>query len=287
MNAFMQIRALVGETVTEEELKYVDCYVHDKIGVFIPSMGACQYAARPNHTHPTYMFVIYFSRDFSEVGIEIKENHYLGTVTSPEVPHQDEEDQSYYCILIEKNYFEMQYKMYAKQVPKFEITPFLVCQDMLKALNLFIFEVSKKMQNAEVTLSAQTTILTHWLIRSILGENYDMRPIASHYAVARAQHYIEEHYSEKIIVEQLARFVNMSESHFNRIFKKEMHLTPLEYIIETRIEQAKKLLRRKEVSITDIAIRCGFNSSAHFSSKFSTLVGVTPSEYRHTYCWEK
>ena len=283
MEAFAQICALVGETVTKEDLKYVDCYIHDKIGVFIPSMGACQYAARPNHTHPTYMFIIYFSRDVSQARIEIKENHYLGTVTSPEVPHQDGEDQLYYCILIEKNYFETQFKMYAKQVPEFKMMPFLVCHDMMKTLNLFIFEVSKKMQNADVTLSAQTILLTHWLIRSILGENYDMRSISSHYAVARAQHYIEQHFSEGITVKQLAELGSMSVSSFNRIFKKEMQLTPIEYLIETRVEKSKKLLIRKEIPITEIAMRCGFSSSAHFSSKFSRLAGVTPSEYRHTY----
>lgn len=287
MKVFTQIRGLIGENAVEDDLKYVDCYVHDKIGVFIPSIGACEYAARVNHTHPAYMFIIYFSKDFQNMEMEIKENYYLATVTSPEVPHQDTNDQLYYCILIEKDYFEMQYKMYTNSIPKFEMMPFLVCQDILKTLNLFIFEVSKKMQNANVTLSAQTTLLTHWLIRSMIGENYDMRPIASHYAVARAQHYIEQHYSEKIIVDQLAQLGNMSKSHFNRIFKKEMRRTPLEYIIETRVEQAKKMLRRKEIPMTEIAMRCGFSSSAHFSSKFSELMGRTPSEYRHTYCREE
>ena len=44
MEKFAQIKAFVGESVTEEDLKYVDCYMHEKIGLFIPSLGACGYA---------------------------------------------------------------------------------------------------------------------------------------------------------------------------------------------------------------------------------------------------
>ena len=61
MENFEQIKALIGEDVTEEDLKYVDCYMHEKIGLFIPSLGACGYAKKPFHTHPSYMFIITFS----------------------------------------------------------------------------------------------------------------------------------------------------------------------------------------------------------------------------------
>lgn len=111
-----------------------------------------------------------------------------------------------------------------------------------------------------------------------------MRAISSNYAVARAQHYIEQHFSENISVKQLAELGNMSISSFNRIFKKVNKLTPIEYLIEIRIEKSKKLLRRKEIPITEIAMRCGFSSSAHLSSSFSRLLNITPSEYRNSYC---
>ena len=67
MKDFELIKSLIGESVTEEDLKYVDCYVHNKMGLFIPSTGACQYAIKPSHTHPCYMFVIVFSIDTDKV----------------------------------------------------------------------------------------------------------------------------------------------------------------------------------------------------------------------------
>lgn len=285
MENFEQIKALIGEDVTEEDLKYVDCYVYQRLGLFIPSLGVCGYAARPFHTHPSYMFVLTFGDEEmpDQMEVKVNDNQYLGTVLSPNIPHTDELQFHYYCILVEKTYFEEQYKMYTDSLPYFEWKQFPICHDILHALNTFIFEYSKKMKNADVTLGAQETILVHWLIRSILGENYDMRSVSTNYAVARAQQYIELHYQEKITVNYLAELGNLSVSSFNRIFKKETKMTPMDYLIEIRLEKSKKLLRRKEIPMTEIAMRCGFSSSAHFSSSFKRSYEITPTEYRNQY----
>lgn len=54
-----KIRALVG-TVTKEQLRYIDSFVADDIALFMPVGGACLYALTPEHSHPSYMFVLYF-----------------------------------------------------------------------------------------------------------------------------------------------------------------------------------------------------------------------------------
>lgn len=221
---------------------------------------------------------------FEEQSTQKKVYEYKAYVTSPEVMHIDEAKwQQYYCILIEKDYFEQEYKKYSSSVPFFNETSFLVCQDILKFLNMFAFEYSKEMANSEITLDAQATLLTHWMIRSILGESYDMRCVASNYEIAQAEQYIERHFGESLTVEGLAQLVHMSTSTFNRRFKKEKGISPLEYIIEVRIQKAKKLLRRKEVPIVEVALRCGFGSSAYFATSFHKLTKLTPSEYRSNY----
>ena len=53
------IQSLVGN-ITEENLKYVDSYVNQHLGIFIPSVGFCEYAISPDHTHPAYSFVFFF-----------------------------------------------------------------------------------------------------------------------------------------------------------------------------------------------------------------------------------
>lgn len=282
---FEMAKALIGEILNREDLKYVDCYIHNKMGLFIPSIGPCGYAKREQHTHPSYMFVIFFSDEDinKEAEIQIKENQYLGAVLSPDVPHNDTILRHYYCVMIDKEYFENEYKKYTGSKPDFKWHQFAICHDVLHALNMFVFEYSKKMSNADITLDAQVTILVHWLIRSVLGENYDMRSISNNYAVARGQQYIENHFAEKITVKHLAEIGNVSVSSFNRIFKKELKMTPMEYLIEIRLLQSQKMLKRKEIPITEIAMRCGFNSSAHYSATFRKKYGITPTEYRNKY----
>lgn len=281
------IKKLVGETVTEEDLRYVDCYAQRHLGLFIPSIGQCQYAIMPRHVHPAYMFVLCFEDNefLFKRNIELSENHYLCAALSPNIPHEEAISSftHYYCIMIEKEYFEGQYRLYSDKQPYFNMKQFLVCHDILKTLNGFAFEYSKDMPNADITLEAQATLITHWLIRSILGENYDMRAISSNYSIARVEHYIEQHFAEPITVAQMAEMGNMSISNFIRTFKKELRITPKEYLIQTRIEKAKKMLRRNELTITEISMRCGFNSSAHFTNSFVHLTGMTPTDYKGSY----
>ena len=60
-------------------------------------------------------------------------------------------------------------------------------------------------------------------------------------------------------------------------------MTPFEYLIELRVNKSKVMLRRKENTVTDVALRCGFSSSAHYSAVFTKLTGTTPTEYRSLY----
>ncbi|MCH5296230.1 MAG: helix-turn-helix transcriptional regulator [Ruminococcus sp.] len=287
MKDFNKIRSLVGDSLKEDELQYVDCYVNDNLGLFIPSFGQCGYAARKSHTHPSYMIIIVFSNEelLVERKIELKPKHYFATITSPDIPHNDidEDFNHYYCTMIDREYFEKQYRLYSENVPCFEQHQFSLCSDILKTLNTFALEYSKGMKNSDITLGAQTTLITHWIIRSILGENLDMRSVSSNYTVGRVQQYIEQHFDENITVKKLAQIAYMSESSLNRLFKKETSFTPIEYLIQTRIAKSKILLKRKDVPITEISQRCGFGSNAHFTSCFKRLVNISPSEYRDAY----
>lgn len=275
MEDFEKMRALIGDTLTIKDLEYVDCYVWDSFGLFIPFADGCGYAARQKHTHPSYMITLLFREE--------EANRYQGVIYSPDVAHNDDLTEQYYCIMIGKEYFEKNFLQYDSRIPYFENRSFFVCKDILKVLNLFAFEYSKNMLNSDITLKAQATILTHWLIRSILGESFDMRGISSDYAVAKCQHFIERHYQENITVQQLADMCHVSESGLHRRFQAELSMSPIEYLLEIRMAQAKKMLRRKEGSVTEIALKTGFGSSSHFSARFQKTQHLSPTEYRKIY----
>ncbi len=78
----------------------------------------------------------------------------------------------------------------------------------------------------------------------------------------------------------LASLLNMSPFHFGRMFKQSMGITPHQYVIQQRVERAKKLLKNSDRAIIDIALECGFNSHSNLSKQFRKVMGITPKTFR-------
>ncbi len=96
----------------------------------------------------------------------------------------------------------------------------------------------------------------------------------------RARDRMDREFAEPLDVGELANTAMMSPSHFTRRFKAAYSETPYSYLMTRRIERAKALLRRSDLSVTEICMAVGCTSLGSFSSKFKELVGVSPSEYR-------
>ncbi len=95
----------------------------------------------------------------------------------------------------------------------------------------------------------------------------------------RARDLIDRDYAQPLDVPTMAARALMSPAHFSRQFHSAYGETPYSYLMTRRIERAMHLLR-KGVSVTDACVRVGCSSLGSFSSRFSELVGETPSAYR-------
>jgi AraC-like DNA-binding protein len=93
--------------------------------------------------------------------------------------------------------------------------------------------------------------------------------------------YIQNNYSNKISVTKMADKCNMSSYYFCRFFKKVIGMSPFDYLNNYRIQEAAKLLKETNSSITVIAYEVGFNDSSYFSKIFHKYKRCTPSEYRN------
>lgn len=91
---------------------------------------------------------------------------------------------------------------------------------------------------------------------------------------------IDREYSQPLDVEALARGVNMSAGHLSREFRAAYGEPPYGYLMTRRIERAMALLRRGDMSVTEVCMAVGCTSLGSFSSKFTELVGMAPSVYR-------
>jgi transcriptional regulator GlxA family with amidase domain len=98
--------------------------------------------------------------------------------------------------------------------------------------------------------------------------------------LCRARDQMDREYAQPLDVAALARTALMSQAHFSRRFREEYGETPYSYLMTRRIERAKALLRRGDLSVTDVCFAVGWGSLGSFSARFSEVVGETPSEYR-------
>jgi len=96
----------------------------------------------------------------------------------------------------------------------------------------------------------------------------------------RARDLMDRDYAEPLDVPALARTALMSPGHFQRSFRAAFGETPYSYLMTRRIERAKALLRRGDLSVTEVCMAVGCTSLGSFSSRFTELVGETPSAYR-------
>jgi transcriptional regulator GlxA family with amidase domain len=96
----------------------------------------------------------------------------------------------------------------------------------------------------------------------------------------RVRDRMDRDYAQPLDVEALARGVNMSAGHLSRRFKLAYGESPYAYLMTRRIERAMTLLRRGDLSVTDVCFAVGCSSLGTFSTRFTELVGVPPSTYR-------
>ncbi len=96
----------------------------------------------------------------------------------------------------------------------------------------------------------------------------------------RARDRMDREYAQPLDVPALARTALMSTAHFSRRFREAYSETPYSYLMTRRIERAKALLRRGDLSVTDVCFAVGCTSLGSFSTRFAELVGETPSAYR-------
>ncbi|MBR2278119.1 MAG: helix-turn-helix transcriptional regulator [Eubacterium sp.] len=95
-----------------------------------------------------------------------------------------------------------------------------------------------------------------------------------------AKEYIKQNYQNNLSVSQIARAVNLSPSYFSRIFKDNTALSPYDYLLSVRLDKAKELLINSHLPVSEIAYRCGFNSTSNFICFFKKETCLSPLKFR-------
>ncbi|RPD47231.1 AraC family transcriptional regulator [Hymenobacter sediminis] len=135
---------------------------------------------------------------------------------------------------------------------------------------------------AGFTIQEMLVRLMQTQARQLIFQNYQQH--ATSHRFAAVVQYIKQHLTEQITVEKLSELACMSKATFFRVFKRELGLTPVEYIIQERLAEAKRLLRNPLTSVAEVCFRAGFNNTAYFQKLFKQYEGMTPGLYKRQYC---
>ncbi len=285
---------LVGpmdEGVAQAIINKTDCFFHPQLSIYIPTFGQCDYAIRPSHTHPAYSFIYYFQPitnfivNGEDVSHDISDGKCLSAL-SPDIPHQETEEdtfQSYIAILVDKEFFDEIISQYIQPVPVFYGEIFTPHPELLGLLRCFMLEAGKGGNNNHNLLDCLVPTITHYIVRSIIPNKQTPVHLYDRFEVDKAIAYMNSHFSNKITIEILADHVNLSTGYFTKIFKSVTGATPIDFLNSIRLQKARHMLVHHMDNLTEIALKCGFNTSSYFSYCFIEKYKMTPSSYRQIF----
>ncbi|MBU0482984.1 MAG: AraC family transcriptional regulator [Proteobacteria bacterium] len=283
-----QIQHLVGP-VTQDQIRYVDCFVTKHLGLFLPVGGACQYALSHEHTHPAYMFVLAFD-DHTKIYLKGKiistRPRHIFTL-SPDIAHTElagDLPPRYLALMIDKTFWLEQLRLYPEAQPLILNGNFVESpSDFLPTCKKFMIECQNISSGSEAILNALSLELCHYLIRAIWQIKSPKETISSRFEIDRVIEFIQTNMANKISIIDMAKVACMSPSNFSRVFKKEVGTSPYDYLLDNRLIQAKKILQAGDKEISEVALDCGFSSTSHFSAKFSRKYNLSPAKFRMSF----
>lgn len=145
-------------------------------------------------------------------------------------------------------------------------------------------EFSAQNEQIDIMTSAIFSSMLHTLLNSFIENrlNSESKDNRSRYSdlVNIAISLIKEKYSEQLSIDEITQNIPASKYHFIRIFKKIMGVTPYHYLTAYRINMAKIFLRSTDISVSEVAAKCGFSDTSNFIYQFKKHTGQKPLEYK-------
>ena len=187
-------------------------------------------------------------------------------------------------IHVDKNLMQnISMDMYGSSDILFSNESFIMNHDISMLIRLFLEELKYKQSGYEFMIENLSLLIAGNLMRQI-KHNLPFRPhnISKNndIKIKTVIDYMNENYAVGVSCAELADLINMDKFGFIRSFKVQTGKTPYEYLLDLKIEKAKKILKGNDHSITEVSMLCGFSSHSHFTSTFKKRTGVSPTEYK-------
>lgn len=245
------------------------------------------------HAHEGMMEICYCDKGMQVYEVNGQEYQVRGGdvfITFPNEPHgtakHPEEKGTLYWLIVQLpekekflHYDTKESAIFVKELMSIKERHFKGAEVMKKMLDQ-IFALHDEPQQQPLHKLQTLNLISNFLLTVI---EYAQKNVAREQSdrISEIKNYIHRNIYQSLPIELLAKELYMSDSHFKSWFKKEFGMPPVDYILRTRVEEAKKLLQMTDTeSITTIAFKLNFSSSQYFATVFKKYTGLSPAEFR-------
>lgn len=155
------------------------------------------------------------------------------------------------------------------------------CKD-IQHLRKLLFRIFDGMKGDNPTTELSVSLDIYKIFTELLNPQGAKSKGESSYedSIQNVKEYIAESLNENLTVDKLAKIINMSSSHFSRVFKRQTGFSPYDYVLISRLNRAKYLLQVTDMTVASIAYETGFNSESNFIYFFTENEGISPGKFR-------
>lgn len=157
--------------------------------------------------------------------------------------------------------------------------PYELETDINPQLFSMLQQLTALWQQTEPQAKLQAKVLVYSVLAELFSSAKIIRKTDAHSVVEDVKHYVEQHYMEPHTLCELGGRYGMCGKYFSDVFRRHTGIGPIEYLIQCRLEQAKKLLESTECSIQEIGKCVGYKDALYFSRQFKNMFGLSPSAY--------
>ena len=173
---------------------------------------------------------------------------------------------TYYPMFVDSNMLQtLAYHLYGLHDVSFRNTNMSVDDALASLMMQFVRECTLMQPGSDLILDCLDTQICVALLRTLF-QQHEERGYTEQLLMRKAQEYIRETSAAKLSLQEIADHVNYSPHHFIRVFKRTTGKTPIEYLIDVKLERAETLLKDKTLTITEVCHGSGFNSVSYFST---------------------
>ncbi len=263
-------------------------YLSRNVAIFIPE----EFVIHKRVKMFDYHFVIYHTTPppilIGNTSVQFRNGNIMGVEPGVYLEVSAKESlskESYISISIKKDFFSnIAHEIVDMEEIRFERKGKPYSHRILELIKLWINEIVAFGENCQPMIESIETLIVIQLLRDTLSDRLikGKSRFSNNDYITKAIDYMNEYYSSNITIAEICKSIYISPCHFQRIFKKDMDQTPYNYLMEIRVNKAKERLLEDTISIEEVARLCGFVSSAHFSSAFKRMEGISPSAFRNS-----